>query len=392
MVEKLKSVCFRCKVNKWVVDFKEGSLADISSTSVCLFCEQAALIEAQKKEIKILKIRERENDERIRRLEEYVSRIEKFIPKEGGGKQAESEEASLEECSKSVDVKKVDDKIEELKKVVIENRDEIVETGKQVVEIREEIASFKDNGNFRLVKGKKSTVVKDKEQGIALANRYAALEDEAESSEVEAYVIGDSIVREQTYHFAMKSKKRRRKVQSYSGCKAKKVIDEVKALKVQNKDTCIIANVGSNDLYLRENKVGNTEPLVDDLKSLVDSIVEKTNRGILVGLMPRVYASYFAMSKAIGINERLRNYCNQKRVDFIDVWKIFISKRQYFRRDGIHLNETGHKKLGEILCEEFERVKNKVDPPPKTPEPSPTQPQETSTVNNGFEGFPKGNH
>ena len=321
MVEKLKSVCFRCKVNKWVVDFKEGSFADISSTSVCLFCEQATLIEAQatqieaqKKEIKILKIRERESDERIRRLEECVSRIEKLIPKEGGGKQAESEEASLDECNKSFDAKKVDDKLEELKKVVFENRDEIVETGKQVVEIREEIASFKDNGNFRLVKGKKLTVVKDKEQGISLANRYAALEDEAESPEIEAYVIGDSIVKEQTYHFAMKNKQRRRKVQSYSGCKAKKVIDEVKALKVQNKDTCIIANVGSNDLYLRENKVGNTEPRVDDLQSLVDSIAEKTNRGILVGLMPRVYASYFAMSMAIGINERLRNYCNQKKV------------------------------------------------------------------------------
>ena len=382
--EKLKSVCSKCNINKWAVDFKEGSCSRISSISVCLSCEQAALIEEQKKEIESLKIKDQQKEDRIRTLEEYVRKIEKLISKEG--EQVKSEVASLVNSNSNEAVKVVEKKVEDLSKVVKENRDEIVETGKQVVEIRKEIALSQESRNFQVVRGKKLSKVSDKKQGISVTNRFATLEDEADTPEVEAYVIGDSIVREQAHHFAIRNKKRR-KVQSYSGCKAKKVIDEVKALKVKNNNTCIIANAGSNDLYLRDNKIGNTEPLVEDLKSLVNSVAEKTSNGTLIGIMPRIYASYFAMSKAIGINERLSKYCSQKNVEFIDVWETFVNKRQYFRRDGIHLNEAGHKKLGEILCQQYDRVKNRVNQSHKTPETTPTQVQ-ASLADNSFVGFP----
>ena len=377
--EKLKSVCSKCNINKWAVDFKEGSCSRISSISVCLSCEQAALIEEQKKEIESLKIKDQQKEDRIRTLEEYVRKIEQLISKEG-------EVASLVNSNSNEAVKVVEKKVEDLSKVVKENRDEIVETGKQVVEIRKEIALSQESRNFQVVRGKKLSKVSEKKQGISETNRFATLEDEADTPEVEAYVIGDSIVREQAHHFAIRNKKRR-KVQSYSGCKAKKVIDEVKALNVKNNNACIIANAGSNDLYLRDNKIGNTEPLVEDLKSLVNSVAEKTSNGTLIGIMPRIYASYFAMSKAIGINERLSKYCSQKNVEFIDVWETFVNKRQYFRRDGIHLNEAGHKKLGEILCQQYDRVKNRVNQSHKTPETTPTQVQ-ASLADNSFVGFP----
>ena len=41
---KLKSLCYRCHVNKWIVDFEEGCAANITSISVCLACEQAEKI------------------------------------------------------------------------------------------------------------------------------------------------------------------------------------------------------------------------------------------------------------------------------------------------------------------------------------------------------------
>ena len=62
--EKFKSTCFKCKIQKWAVDFKEGSYSKLSSTSICLSCEQGALIEAQKKEIDMLKAKEKENDKK----------------------------------------------------------------------------------------------------------------------------------------------------------------------------------------------------------------------------------------------------------------------------------------------------------------------------------------
>ena len=398
--EKLKSVCSQCNVNKWVVDFKEGNYSKISVRSVCLSCEQAALIEEQKKEIEILKKKDQEKEERIRKLEDYVSKIEKLTLKKG--EQAKSEEPIIDKSSSIKDVKEVEKEVKELSKIVKENRDEIVDTGKQVVEIREEIASFKESRDFQVVRGKKSTKSNDKKPGITVSNRFTPLADEADTPETEAYVFGDSIVREQAYHFALKNKRqnKQRKVLSYSGCKAKKVLDEVIALKVKNNNTCIIANAGGNDLFLRGNKIGNTEPLRVDLESLVDTISKKTGKGILIGIMPRIYTSYCAMSKAIGLNMRMDKYCSKTNVEFIDVWDTFANKRQYFKRDGVHLNEAGHKKLGEIIGQTYDKVKNKAKPSHKIPEssssqdlvcitqePSPTQVQE-SLEENIFEGFP----
>ena len=386
--EKLKSVCFKCKVNKWVVDYKEGNYLKISSTSVCLSCEQASLIEAQKKEIDRLKTKEQEQDEKIRKLEEHASKMEQLFLRLGEQKQIESEAAHTDEPSSDLDVEVVDRKVEKLRTIVMENRDEIVEAGRQMVEIREEIASYKDSTNFRVVRGKKSPKVNESQQGIALTNRFAALEDEVDGTEVEAFLIGDSIVRDQNRHFALKNK--RRKVHSYPGCKAKKVIDAVNKLEVQSRNTCIIAGAGSNDLYLKGNKVGNTEPLVKDLKTLVDSVADRTDKGILIGIMPRLCASYYAMSKAIGINERMNKYCNEKKVNFIDVWQIFVGKWQYFGKDGIHLNEAGHRKLGEMLGREYNRMENQVNLSQRTPEPLPVQ-VARELENNAFEGFSKEN-
>ena len=388
--EKLKADCFKCKVNKWAVDFKEGAYANISSTSVCLSCEQAALIAQQKKEIDRLKIKEHENDERIRKLEEYISEIKHLILKTGEQKQAESIAGHADKSSNDLDVEEVDRKVEKLRTIVMENRDEIVEAGRQVVEIREEIASCKNNTDFHMVRGKKLPKVNDRQQGIAVANRFAVLEDEVEGTEVEAYLIGDSIVREQNRHFALKNKQR--KVHSYSGCKAKKVSEAVKRLRVQNRNTCIIANAGGNDLYLKNNKVGNTEPLVKDLKAVVDEVADKTDRGILLGILPRLYASYYGMSKAIGINERIKEYCSQKKVNYVDVWKIFVGKWQYYQKDGIHLNKAGHTKLGEILCQEYRRTENEVGRSHRTSEPLPAPVEESpESENNSFEGFAKEN-
>ena len=74
--------------------------------------------------------------------------------------------------------------------------------------MREESVSSRNNTNFCLVKGKKLPKVKDQEQGIALTNQFAVLEDEVDATEVETYIIGDSIVGGQNSHFALKKKKK----------------------------------------------------------------------------------------------------------------------------------------------------------------------------------------
>ena len=46
--KKLKHVCPDCKINKWIIDYKEGCAADLTRQSVCLFCQQAKEIEKNK--------------------------------------------------------------------------------------------------------------------------------------------------------------------------------------------------------------------------------------------------------------------------------------------------------------------------------------------------------
>ena len=219
------------------------------------------------------------------------------------------------------------------------------------MEIRQEIAAVKSNSEFRVVGGREAArgFVGSGWGGVALTNRFSVLSQE------EIYLIGDSMVGGQTERFANLNKNKR-KVKSFPGCGVNKVTEEVEKLEIQSRNSCVIAHVGSNDLYLRGGRVGNSEPIVKDMIRLVNKISEKTNKGIVVGMLPRSYVSHFALSKAIAINERMKKYCDQKKVEFIDLWGMFVGKRHLFRKDGIHLSEAGQRKFREILNKECEKV------------------------------------
>ena len=66
---KLKSLCYRCHVNKWIVDFKKGCAANISSISVCLACEQAEKISKLEKAM-------REKDIEIKKMKDIISKLQ----------------------------------------------------------------------------------------------------------------------------------------------------------------------------------------------------------------------------------------------------------------------------------------------------------------------------
>ena len=70
--ERLKALCYKCGVNKWIVDFRGACASNISSVSICLSCEQETMI--AKKEERIQKL---ENELRI--VKEIVSKLEKKL-------------------------------------------------------------------------------------------------------------------------------------------------------------------------------------------------------------------------------------------------------------------------------------------------------------------------
>ena len=289
-------------------------------------CEQAEKISKLEKAM-------REKDIELKKMKDIISKLQQKMEeadrtereadqvntrgKSAGCSSNERPRASY--CKQS---QKLGEKVKELSHIVRENRDTIVESGREIVEIRQEIAAVKSNSEFRVVGGREAArgFVGGGWGGVALTNRFSVLSRE------ETYLIGDSMVGGQTERFA-NFNKNKRKVKSFPGCRVNKVTEEVEKLEIQSRNSCVIAHVGSNDLYMRGGRVGNSEPIVKDMKRLVNKVSEKTNKGIVVGMLPRSYISHFALSKAIAINERMKKYCDQKKVEFIDLWGMFVGKR-----------------------------------------------------------------
>ena len=74
------------------------------------------------------------------------------------------------------------------------------------------------------------------------------------------------------------------------------------------------------------------------------------------------------------------------------MWKVFVGKRQYFQKDGTHLNQAGHRKLDEMLCQEYIRIEKEINLSQRTTEPLPAPVQVSpESENNLFEGFAKEN-
>ena len=342
---KLKHCCFRCGVNKWIVDYKEGCAADISATSICLFCELAAKIQKQ--------------SDKIQKLEEREEKI-KDVEKE-----------NLELKQRVVNLEAL---VLEIKNKHKEMNDDIAENGTGLCEVRKQLKSVKAGnvpevdssresacaGKFTRATGRMITKGKSKVStppAVSTSNRYSLLSD----TEEETILVGDSMVRDQAKYFGAANCKKR-KIRTFPGANTKKILNDVNNLKVRSRKSAVIAQVSGNDLYLENGKVGQTEPIMKDLSKLVDSVAEKSDNGIIVGLLPRLRVSSYSLSKALGINDRLRSMCNQRNLMFVDFWDSYNGNRKYFKKDGVHFSDEGMRMFGNLLnLSLYNKIDNRRD-------------------------------
>ena len=325
---QLKATCFRCKVNKWCVDFKEGCAANITSRSICLFCELREVVDSQQKEIV--------------ELRKEIA----FLRKRETGNSLGGEDS----CS-GVGKSNITKEISDMKSVIQGLIDSSTETGVGLVEVRTQLAEMKTQktDGFIKVSGRRaakprSSHGREPSFTCSTSNSFAPLAAEEE----ETFLVGDSMVTDQGRCFG-KGNKGKRKVRSFPGANTKKIVEEVRKIKVKNNKSTVIVHAGSNDLYLRNGKVGQTEEIVKDLEKVVGSIASKTENGMVVGIFPRINVSHHALSKAIGINDRVEAICQQKGVRFLNFWDTFIANRSFFRGDGVHFNEKGKNVFGDLL-------------------------------------------
>ena len=158
MPDKMKSVCFKCHINKWIVDYRGECAENVSSKSIYLSCEQSEKIEKLEKLV-------RERDCKIKALEKLVDYFAKKVDvlegfkiadKRDNGDSGQTDENAFtvdkgtirvaSQCHLQPQTMNIGD--DELRKIVMENRDNIVESGRDIVEMRQEIASIKEKMSF----------------------------------------------------------------------------------------------------------------------------------------------------------------------------------------------------------------------------------------------------
>lgn len=55
------------------------------------------------------------------------------------------------------------------------------------------------------------------------------------------------------------------------------------------------------------------------------------------------------MSRAIGVNERVKALCKDVGASYVDEWDSFVGQRELYARDGVHLSGMGIDVLSECL-------------------------------------------
>ncbi|KAK3884318.1 hypothetical protein Pcinc_011383 [Petrolisthes cinctipes] len=117
----------------------------------------------------------------------------------------------------------------------------------------------------------------------------------------------------------------------------------------------VVAQVSGNDLFLRNGETGNTEEIILDAMYMVDEL-NRFNRTAVIGIFPRLGASSHALSKAIGVNERLEDMCTPLGVRFVDPYNVFYGRADLYLPDGVHLNKRGKEVFGDMVNQVLYRV------------------------------------
>lgn len=375
----LKHNCFRCKVNKWVVDFKEGRSADLTRVSVCLFCELKLKIETQAAKIitqeramdeltKKFEQQELRHEEQLTALREKLveqqTAVPRTIPQSSSPaplvSRPDSQESALTELEKRVLSLEKDRQTVDSGRVTY--RDVVLKAPQPKAR---ETLSRDENSNVVGTKArpatrkrrKRKTAEKKEELQPAGARGtvYRSSRTPAGSSKDSVpspvkgnLLLGDSLVGRQT-GLRFKQLRQENQVLSFPGAKIGRIIQEIQKLRIDRNSTLVVS-VGGNDLFHKNStRTGSVEKILADYNRMLGAIKSKVNRAIVVGLLPRKYASREQYGRAQAINGRLSNLCRTYSLRYLDLWNLFFGRDDLFWKDGIHFSGRG----GNLFAEQM---------------------------------------
>ena len=132
-------------------------------------------------------------------------------------------------------------------------------------------------------------------------------------------------------------------------------IKELKNRVMENEDIKdyqnIIIHVGTNDI---QNK---TYVIMSDMMGLVEVVAARNLRAriTLSNIIPRPTDHRITQRKIIEINREIKQYAKERGINYTRTDKLFregyVTKREYYAMDGLHLNFKGTLKLTELFRE-----------------------------------------
>ena len=332
-----KYACGKCGVLRWTEQFGGVSVTNLNPSSICDLCKMEESFSRQLEELKTIFQNQ---------VSDYEARLSVL----------EEENRSLRIGGACLTSTPVDKKKEKKKKK--KNK-----KGKSKIENKETRESQKVEKieNRQVVEKKKLNRKKKKRNRKRRVNCDKATGKAETTPKVEVKVFGDSLVR--GLAGPLTEPKRRASVACLPGKGNLHIRKEVEKSPLKKEDVAVIA-VSGNDLYKRDRSVGSTEKIISDVMGAVDDCKLKSNRVVVVGMLPRRGYPGAAYSKNIGINDRIRDLCIPEGVLFTDPYSAFYGMGDLFARDGVHLNVKGRDKLVDMIrdaCDRMVRLTTIVD-------------------------------
>jgi acyl-CoA thioesterase-1 len=147
----------------------------------------------------------------------------------------------------------------------------------------------------------------------------------------------------------------------------KQVIERFDIEAKSRKPTYLIFDIGVNDSLYRDNPE-NAETTPIEFEQNIQKLIEKarafTKKIMFIGLvkgddkltnpLPQsTTGKIYTKDRVSTYNSIIRGVCDRAKISFVDVYPI-MDDTDF--SDGLHPNETGHKKMFEIILGEFEKL------------------------------------
>ena len=157
----------------------------------------------------------------------------------------------------------------------------------------------------------------------------------------EVLVVGDSRVKFLDRTFG-EDNRRSRTTCCLPGAGVKDVVSRFKQMvKGTSEEAVVVVHVGVNDV----GKMGSEE-LYTWYRELMREMQESRRICLVQGVLPKLNAGQDWQSRAIGMNERVKELCREYGIGFADYWNRFYGKQEMYARDGTHFSMKGVEELG----------------------------------------------